>query len=464
MIGDWAFDGCTGLTSIKIPNSVIVIGDVAFRDCTGLTSVKIPNSVIEIGHFAFWKCSGLTSIEIPNSVTEIEQEAFLGCKGLTSINIPNSVIVIGKEAFEYCSSLTSIIIPNSVIEIGDSAFVGCKSLTSIEIPNSVTEIGRATFAHCSGLASITIPKSVTEIGPLAFVGCTSLASITIPDSVTTVGWGVFENCTSLTSIEIPNSVTKISWNAFIGCKDLAEIIVPLGQKARFNLMMIGLEHMIIERNYEKLDFAKTYENSKGVPQEQSHPYYLFFDTETTGTPRYYSAPVSDSSNWPRLVQIGWIVTNQDGEIIKRRNYIIRPEGFTIPIEASNVHHITTEKALQLGTELKPVLQEFYQDVVEAEHLVGHNIDFDQHIVGAELYRNNMNSSALMNKRCTCTMHSSTNFCAIPNPNGYADYKWPKLQELYYKLFGRNFEEAHDAMADITATKECFFELKRRGII
>ena len=92
------------------------------------------------------------------------------------------------------------------------------------------------------------------------------------------------------------------------------------------------------------------------------------------------------------------------------------------------------------------------------------MEFDQHIVGAELYRMNMDYDALMDKPSLCTMLSSTNFCAIPNPNGYDDYKWPKLSELYRKLFNRDFEDAHDALADITATKECFFELKRRGII
>ena len=96
---------------------------------------------------------------------------------------------------------------------------------------------------------------------------------------------------------------------------------------------------------------------------------------------------------------------------------------------------------------------------------GHNVDFDQHIVGAELYRLNMDYGALMDKPCICTMRSSTDFCAIPNPNSnFGGYKWPSLQELYRKLFDRSFENAHDALADISATKDCFFELKRRGVI
>jgi len=111
------------------------------------------------------------------------------------------------------------------------------------------------------------------------------------------------------------------------------------------------------------------------------------------------------------------------------------------------------------------LEEFATDLSLAEQVVGHNIDFDQHIVGAELYRLKMDYDAFMNKPSICTMRASMDFCAIPNPNSYfGGYKWPSLQELYLKLFNRSFDEAHDALADITATKDCFFELKKVGII
>lgn len=145
--------------------------------------------------------------------------------------------------------------------------------------------------------------------------------------------------------------------------------------------------------------------------------------------------------------------------------IIKPDGFSIPADSVAVHGITTERALREGLPLNDVLEEFATDLSIAEYIVGHNIDFDQHIVGAELCRIGMNFNALMDKPCTCTMKTSTKFCAIPNPNIYfGGYKWPSLQELYQKLFNRSFEDAHDALADITATKDCYFELKRRGII
>ena len=192
---------------------------------------------------------------------------------------------------------------------------------------------------------------------------------------------------------------------------------------------------------------------------------LFFDTETTGVPKLYKAPITNSSNWPRLVQLAWIMADKNGNVLKKKSVIIKPSGFTIPSDAAAVHGITTERAQREGQPLDTVMEEFMNDMQLAASVVGHNIDFDMHIVGAELYRLDMDYDLLMDKPCTCTMKSSTDFCAIPNPNTYfGGYKWPSLQELYRKLFDRSFEDAHDALADITATKDCYFELKRRGVI
>ena len=257
-IGLAAFSGCTGLTSIIvedgnkvydsrsncnaiietstntliqgckttiIPNSVTSIGDGAFLGRTGLTSIIIPNSVTSIGKSAFSCCTGLTSITIPNSVTSIGDWAFSGCTGLTSITIPNSVTSIGGFAFDGCTGLTSVTIPNSVTSIGKSAFRGCTGLTSITIPNSVTSIGESAFFYCTGLTSITIPNSVTSIGDWAFSDCTGLTSITIPNSVTSIGQYAFRGCTGLTSITIPNSVTSIGYRAFDGCTGLTSVLI-----------------------------------------------------------------------------------------------------------------------------------------------------------------------------------------------------------------------------------------------
>ena len=132
-IGGWAFEGCSGLTSVTIPSSVTSIGSYAFRDCSGLTSITIPDSVTSIGSYAFRDCSRLTSITIPNRVTFIGYEAFYGCSGLTSVTIGNGVTSIGDRAFLGCSGLTSVTIGTGVISIGDAAFSGCSGLENIYI-------------------------------------------------------------------------------------------------------------------------------------------------------------------------------------------------------------------------------------------------------------------------------------------------------------------------------------------
>jgi len=190
--------------------------------------------------------------------------------------------------------------------------------------------------------------------------------------------------------------------------------------------------------------------------------FLFFDTETTGLPRNWNAPVDDLGNWPRMVQIAWVLY-KDGIKLSSSNFIIMPEGFEIPIESSKIHGITTERAKKDGTPLQKVLKEFKNSAVKADFLVAHNMSFDQMIVGAELLRNNM-QNFLATKNRICNMEISTNFCAIPSINGYSGYKWPKLSELHKKLFGKEFEDSHNAMTDVEATAKCFWELKKRHII
>ena len=181
--------------------------------------------------------------------------------------------------------------------------------------------------------------------------------------------------------------------------------------------------------------------------------YIFFDTETTGVPRNYKAPTTDTDNWPRLVQLGWILMDSEGSKLS-------PVGFTIPADATRVHGITTERAIEEGRGLREVIDEFMADFDQATFIVGHNISFDQRIVGAELVRLHR-PDVMTSKRTYCTMEAGTSFCRLPGRYGY---KWPKLQELYVKLFGHDFEGAHNAMSDIDATQECFWEMRRRRLI
>ena len=276
-IGDQAFDNCSSLTSITIPNSVTSIGYAAFRNCYSLTSVTIPNSVTSIGSSAFNGCDALTKtnylgdiaawcdikfggetanpisnshnlyindqeirdLVIPNTVDSIHNYAFMDCSSLTSASIGNSVTSIGHNAFGGCSSLSSVTIGNSVTSIEDHAFSNCSSLTSINIPESVSSIGRYVFVNCSSLTSINIPESVINIGIGAFdktgiykdesnwennelyidncliaLKCYIEGEYTIKDGVRLIAGGAFWSQNNMTKVNFPNSVKSISELAF----------------------------------------------------------------------------------------------------------------------------------------------------------------------------------------------------------------------------------------------------------
>ncbi|MBC8413173.1 3'-5' exonuclease [bacterium] len=188
--------------------------------------------------------------------------------------------------------------------------------------------------------------------------------------------------------------------------------------------------------------------------------YLFFDTETTGLPKNWKAPVTDIDNWPRLVQIAWLQYDGAGNKLSGKEYIIKPEGFTIPAEAAAVHGISTERAISEGVALMGVLEEFAGLVESSDFLVAHNMNFDEKILGSEFIRNSLGNNILKKTRL-CTMKASTDYCKLPGNYGY---KWPKLSELHMKLFGHDFQEAHNAAVDIEACGRCFWELKRIGVI
>lgn len=238
MIGNKAFDGCSGLTSISIPSSVTSIEDCTFSGCSGLTSVTIPSGVSSIGEYAFYGCSGLTSVTIPSSVTSIGKEAFHKCNGLTNISIPSGVSSIGDVAFSRCGRLTSINVspsnPNYTSVNGVlydkemKKIIACPGGVKggVIIPSGITSIGERAFEYCSGLTSVTIPSGVTSIGERAFEGCSGLTSVTIPSSVTSIGRRAFWGCDNL-DVVIDNSKGNVSVDdftfgegAFDGCKSV----------------------------------------------------------------------------------------------------------------------------------------------------------------------------------------------------------------------------------------------------
>ncbi len=231
-IGISAFDGCSGLTSVSIPDFITSIGQRAFSSCTSLTKLSIPNSVTSIGGAVFQGCTGLVSMIIPNSVTSIESLAFTGCKNLTTVTLGNSIKSIGHHAFNGCNSLTSVTIPNSVTRIDDEVFYECTGLKFITIGNSVTSIGNYTFYDCIGLTSIEIPNSVTKIGENAFYKCTSLNSVTIGNSVRSIGAKAFSGCLKLSEIiskiDNPNNISSTCFEGLV--KLNATLYVPKGKK------------------------------------------------------------------------------------------------------------------------------------------------------------------------------------------------------------------------------------------
>lgn len=276
-IGKAAFNGCSGLTDVSIPDSVTDIGSGSFGDCRGLTEITLPDGVTRIGSHAFSGCTGLTSIAIPNSLTVIEESVFFGCSGLTEVTIPNSVMTIEDSAFAYCEQLSGVVIPESVTSIGDFAFDQCAAMQSVTIPDSVASIGRGAFRDCSSMQSISvssgnlnycdkdgvlfnkdrtvvvaypagktdetyeIPAGVTTIGELAFIHSVNLTSITIPDGVTSIGAAAFGDCFVLTTVTIPDSVAEIAWAAFYDDDGLSTVYYG-GTEEQWNAIAIDTEN------------------------------------------------------------------------------------------------------------------------------------------------------------------------------------------------------------------------------
>lgn len=261
-----AFNQCTKLSEINIPKKITAINNATFSGCVSLRNMIIPDNIQSIGVRAFEYCSHLT-ITIPETVTSIGSQAFrnnadltiamsgnlldnalfsdcenlritlsdgstfikesalTNCSGLIEIHIPNSVSSIGANAFHNCTNLKNIIIPNKVTSIEERTFIDCKELVSVVIPNSVKSIGTEAFNGCSALKSIVLPEGMTLIKKWTFADCSSLVDVTLPSTMTTLEYGAFENCTSLRSVTIPNSVNTVD-APFYGCSSLSDIKVP----------------------------------------------------------------------------------------------------------------------------------------------------------------------------------------------------------------------------------------------
>ena len=190
--------------------------------------------------------------------------------------------------------------------------------------------------------------------------------------------------------------------------------------------------------------------------------YIVFDTETTGLPQRYDAPITDTDNWPRMVQLAWQLHDSLGELVEAKNFIAKPEGYTIPFNAERVHGISTQLAQEQGMPLAYILTAFEEALAQSKFLVGHNVDFDINIIGAEFIRKGKPSPLAAMKKID-TQIETTEFCALPGGRS-GKFKYPKLTELHEILFAENFGEVHNASADVAATARVFLEIMRRQIL
>lgn len=189
--------------------------------------------------------------------------------------------------------------------------------------------------------------------------------------------------------------------------------------------------------------------------------YLIVDCETNRLPDDWRAPITCLDNWPRAVQIAWAAYDAEQREIASACHIIRPEGWEVTADALRVHGITTARAAAEGRPVRDVLRELQEVAAGARHIISHNARFDGSVLAAEYLRQEW-QPPFDPSRMICTMEGSTAYCRLPG--GRRGYKWPRLDELHWLLFGEFLTKAHDAQHDVAACARCFFELVRRGVI
>ena len=226
--GYGSFQDCTGITMLRLPNTISIIGDYCFAQCTGLSGeLEIPEGVTELWNHAFWRCNNLTSVKLPNGLTVIGYAAFEDCESLTgTIEIPLSVTKIYGLAFSYCQNINAVKLHSGIELSGNYIFDHCSSLTEIKIPEGWNRTGLGTFSNCSNLTKVSLPESLKTIESDCFKGCVNLFEINIPQGLTSIGIKAFSHCVSLSGeLIIPDSVERIEAFALDSCTGLTRIII-----------------------------------------------------------------------------------------------------------------------------------------------------------------------------------------------------------------------------------------------
>ena len=333
-IGEGAFYGCSGLTSVTIPNSVTSIGSQAFYGCSCLTSVTIGNSVTSIGNNAFGYCSGLTSVTIGNGVTSIGSGAFYNCSGLTKVNITDiaawcniqfentyysNPLYYAKHLYINDTEVTNLTIPNTVTSIGQYTFYNCSSLTSVTIPNSVTSIGEYAFYGCSGLTSAEAPAGFFDVPEAAWLYCTKILSqVTVNGGELTENALLFINRSykTLQTLDVSGVTnTEFADEAFKGYYNLQQLVLPAGLQKVSYMMVAGcknLQSIDIPASVEEIE-QSAFEDCRSIQS-------ITFGGAPADAPGRFNAPATAS----QLNKIGnWAFYNAH-----KLQHLDIPEGVT----------------------------------------------------------------------------------------------------------------------------------------
>ena len=353
-IGWGAFENCSSLTSVSIPDSVKTLGVAAFAECYSLEAITFGKGLTGIGECAFEDCVNLTSVTIPDSVETIGRYAFCFCTRLEAVTFGNGLTDIGYCAFQECENLTSVTFGNGLADIEDYAFQGCMNLTSVTIPDSgVATIGRYAFAGCSRLESVTLSNGLISIGSEAFEGCSSLTSVTIPDSVATIGYYAFAYCNRLEKVMVGSGVTFIDDCAFASCPNLTSVIFPGNAPAIGEDLFSGSSAVTVYRLMEATGWADYF---SGRPVEFSdYTYTLQYHgctiTRYTGNGVNVAIPLKVKG-----YRVGWIgegafqnCSNLISVIVPGCVVSILPHAFQGCVRLESVT-LCTPRNLELGME------------------------------------------------------------------------------------------------------------------
>ena len=379
------------------------------------------------------------------------EQAFLNGK---DCSLDKNVKVICDYAFAYWDDLEEIHIPNQIKKIGKGAFLGCRNLRKITLPMGLEVIEEETFAYCSSLERITIPASVKTIRKDAFMKC-KLSEVILPNSIKVCSERAFDDDTiyrQYTPIGIVDEFGRQYGGLYMERFSRGCLPCPSKGFEEFWGEYYGRLHFFPEpfddidprgQNYRFIDFSR-----------QSHitlddEYYMFIDTETSGLPK--------NNIPPRLVELAWIITDRNGNVLSGSNRLIKPKGFIIEDGAIKVHGISDKIAQKYGSYLIDVLEDFLANLKHIVFIVGHNIEFDSSVLLGEMSRSGIQN--MISKIPTF----DTMKMGISYAGGYDQYgrkQYPKLTDLYQSLFNTRFESAHMAICDCYATKYCFFKMKQ----